>query len=277
MHPVRQKVAVLLTSHNRREITVASVRAIPAAAAGRVDIEAVLVDAASSDGTADAVRAALPGIHVLARGSDVFWNMGMREAWSHALGLGADFYLWLNDDLVLAQGALAALVEQYESEAVVLGPKLIIVGRVTDPATGAPAYGGYRRKPGLSRIAWRHLNPGESICDTMNGNCVLLPARVVEDVGLLSPRFSHAFGDIDYGLRARRAGYVLKESRDPVGHQEFGPQVYSSNIKLRPAKWKWVLTHPKGVPAGEWLYFCRSHAGPLWPVNFLLRYLKMLG
>jgi hypothetical protein len=213
---------------------------------------------------------------VLERGSDVYWNMGMREAWNHALSLKPDFYLWLNDDLVLAPGSLAALVAQYQAEAAKLGPKLIMVGRVTDPRTGQTAYGGYRRADGLSRINWRHLRPDEQTCDTMNGNCVLLPARAVEEVGILSPHFSHSFGDIDYGLRARRAGYVLMESRVMVGQQPFNPQIYSNALRLSPAKLRWVMSHPKGVPAREWLHFCRAHAGPLWPLNFVLRYLKML-
>jgi hypothetical protein len=40
--------------------------------------------------------------------------------------------------------------------------------------------------------------------------------------------------------------------------------------------WRFVLGHPKGVPIGEWLAFCRAHAGPLWPLNFMWKYLRMI-
>ena len=39
-------------------------------------------------------------------------------------------------------------VAQHQAEAAKLGPKLIMVGRVTDPRTGQTAYGGYRRADG---------------------------------------------------------------------------------------------------------------------------------
>ena len=271
-------MAVLITCHNRRDITVACVVALRASAGRAVQLSVVVVDAGSSDGTADALRA-LPGELVLIeRGRDVYWNAGMRVAWSAARELEPDFYLWLNDDLQLQPQALVELLKAYDQEAGDGRPKTVVVGKTVCPHSGETTYGGYRRAAGLSRIRWRRLRGSERSCDTMNGNCVLLPATVVNHVGIHSEAYGHAFGDIDYGLRAGRAGYNIVELDRPVGLQEKNEgHVYTgARISLNAAGLKSLLAHPKGIPLREWLHFCRAHAGPLWPVNFALRYIKAL-
>jgi GT2 family glycosyltransferase len=42
---------------------------------------------------------------------------------------------------------------------------------------------------------------------SFNGNVVFIPKDVYLRVGILDPRFPHAIGDFDYGLRIRKAKY----------------------------------------------------------------------
>jgi GT2 family glycosyltransferase len=94
-------------------------------------------------------------------------------------------------------------------------------------------------------------------------------------VGIHSPHYAHHSGDIDYGLRANRAGYKLFQTLEVVGTT---PHNYAFNQGISKLTWanrKFIFTHPKGVPLREWLHFCREFGGPMWPVNFLYRYIKM--
>ena len=110
----------------------------------------------------------------------------------------------------------------------------------------------------------------------MNGNCVLIPARAVEEVGILDARFRHHTGDIDYGLRARNAGYLLFQTPNAVGRTEYNAAAHAKVAQLTPTNWRFILRHPKGLRPDEWLHFCRRHGGWLWPVNFLARYFKIM-
>ncbi|MBO0513340.1 glycosyltransferase family 2 protein, partial [Streptomyces beijiangensis] len=108
------QIAVLMTSHNRREKTLSALTAL----AGQHSVSAVvrthLVDAGSSDGTAGAVRAAHPGVEVMEVGPDVYWGHGMRLASRNSRMSGAphfDHQLWLNDDVVLDADALSVLLD----------------------------------------------------------------------------------------------------------------------------------------------------------------------
>jgi GT2 family glycosyltransferase len=43
----------------------------------------------------------------------------------------------------------------------------------------------------------------------MNGNIVLVPQSVVNEIGIIDPTYHHELGDIDYGLSARNNGIKI--------------------------------------------------------------------
>lgn len=268
------KIVVLMTCFNRKDTTLSCLDHLFVAAKEKCDLEVVLVDDGSSDGTADAVGSRHPRVTVVKGSGSLYWNGGMRLAWCTALDIPTDFFLWLNDDTHLRIDAIENLLKCYNEQH---SRKSIIVGHTVDPDSGELSYGGYRvSERGISKLHFRRLRENEILCDTMNGNCVLFPASVTKDVGINSANYRHAFGDIDLGFRARRNGYNLIQLGTPVAKQARNSQYDRSVEKLDLQNWRFILFNPKGVPINEWLRFCRDHAGIVWPVNFILRYTKML-
>lgn len=51
----------------------------------------------------------------------------------------------------------------------------------------------------------------------MNGNFVLVPREVFARVGPICGRYHHAYGDHDYGLQSKRAGFPLRASTSFCG------------------------------------------------------------
>lgn len=269
-------LSVILTSHNRRELTLAALRSLRVATPAPVTTKVVLMDDGSSDGTGEAVAAEFPEVTVLRGSGNLFWNQGMLAAWREAVKTEQDFFLWLNDDLAMNPSALAGMLEHYARMRAIHGDKIVIVGKTVSPSTQAVTYGGFCVNDGLSKLSFRRMREDEPIARTMNGNLVLLPARARDDIGLLSERYTHTFGDIDYGLRATEAGYKIFQAPNPVGFQEYNVEAKKKIATLNRANWRFILLHPKGLPWREWLYFCRRHGGMLWPVNFVGRYAKLI-
>src|SRR5262249_54422292 len=122
--PKVKDVAVLITCFNRRETTLACLRALeelqtPAGFALRV----VLTDDGSSDGTGDAVRREFPKVQVVEGDGNLYWVGGTQAAWDAARP--ADFYLWLNDDVRLLPDAITKLIETHEASG---DPATIVAG-----------------------------------------------------------------------------------------------------------------------------------------------------
>ena len=119
----------------------------------------------------------------------------MYKAWSAAEESDYDFYLWLNDDTILFENAIASLLSTSDK----MNNGAIIVGYTIDSKREKITYGGRNKYTGLITDV-----KGITECDTFNGNIVLIPRQVYKLVGKNDPVFHHAIGDTDYGLRAQK-------------------------------------------------------------------------
>jgi GT2 family glycosyltransferase len=98
-------VSVLIVSWNTRDLTLRCIEKLPAAA-GELEVEVIVVDNGSRDGSGDAL-AALGGIHLIRNGE----NRGYAEAVNQAYARSsAPLVLLLNSDVELPAGGLARLV-----------------------------------------------------------------------------------------------------------------------------------------------------------------------
>jgi GT2 family glycosyltransferase len=279
-HGSRPRIVAVMTCFNRRPLTLACLEALAASAtAAGVQLEAIVVDDASTDGTADAVRSRFSWVEVVNGSGALFWNRGMHEGFGRAMRRGADHYLWINDDTHLVPNAVANLLAQSGSLARREGRPVIVVGATAERDSGRISYGGRvagsRWRPFNYRLVY---NAAEAVpCEAIEGNCVLLPREVAERVGNLDPVFEHAMGDTDYGLRARAAGYRAFVASGVVGHCSPNPLKGTYFDASLPLARRWQLIKGrKGLPVRSWLHFCRRHGGWLWPLHFAWPYSKVL-
>lgn len=202
----------------------------------------------------------------------------MHLAFAKALSIGFDAYLWLNDDTTLYPDAISRLLATSLALAPQAGKPCVIVGSTEDDA-GKLSYGGSVAVSRIRRFQYRKVwdaeNPVE--CEAMNGNCVLIPGEVAAVVGNIDPAYEHAMGDIDYALRARRAGmrvfvapgFIGKCANNPVGNTHRDAKL---SFFMR---WR-LMVGPKGLPPASWYRFTRRHGGSLWPFYFVWPYIKQV-
>jgi GT2 family glycosyltransferase len=274
------RIAVLITCHNRREKTLACLDALFAnRLSNDVSMHVILVDDGSTDGTSEGVRARYPSVEIIKGDGNLYWNNGMHSAFARAMEIGFDAYLWLNDDTILYRTAIESLIHASQEARERGGCSAIVVGSAQDPETGSLTYGGVVAKSRLRPFRYTLVEPGSLPveCHTMNGNCVLVPQNVAQVVGNLDPGFAHAMGDIDYGLRARNAGFKLWVAPGIVGTCPKNTINGTFNDKSLSLGSRWeTMMAPKGLPIASWLLLTRRHGGVLWPVFFAWPYLRVL-
>lgn len=284
------RIAVLMTAHNRRRETIASLAALCSQHLEvGVSVDVYLVDDGSSDGTADAVRKHYPFVRVLNGTGDLYWNWGMRLAFAHAVKGDYDYHLWLNDDTRLYPNAVDVLLKTSREVARASRFDAMISGSTRDPESLGQTSGGlrYRSHPVLMRFQWVEPSSQSQCCDATAGNCVLVPRAIYRALGNLSPNFRHFLGDIDYGLRAIEKdftiwvppGYVA----DCVNQRECAHQLHELRTLGDLLN---ALGHPKGLsldlnsderllPIKEWTVFLRYHVPFCWPIPWVLSYRKL--
>lgn len=269
------RIAAVLACHNREAKTLAALRALLAQKdCDEVDLRVHLLDDASSDGTPEQVAAHFPEVEVHHGDGQLFWNGGMRRAFAAAIAEDHDFYLWLNDDTIVDPEALRTLLDTHAVLAEGLRRPCIVAGSTRDPETGTLTYGGVFRPSRLRPLRFDLIPPTQRPrrCETMNGNCVLIPRAVAQRVGNLEPAYQHGMGDYDYGLRARAAGCEVWITPGTIATCATNPQVRSDERPLR-EEWQRVRS-TKGLPPSDWKVFSRRWAGVLWPVYWLSPFVR---
>lgn len=279
-------IAVLLTCFNRKQKTLACLEALfQQSLPADVSLTTYLVDDASTDGTAEAVSQTYPQVKIFQGNGNLFWNGGMRFAFTEAMKDDPDYYLWLNDDTIMYPEALKTLLATSNQLAEQGETKALVSGSTCDPQTGQTTYGGVVRDHPILPFRYRILEPTQEAqpCDTIHGNCVLIPRSVVQLVGNLDPTFVHYIADWDYGLRAKQKGCTLWIVPGHVATCSLNPQVTkiaASNL----AEGLQKMNTPKGLsfkdatlqPPGEWKVFAQRHGGWLWPIYWLLPYRRLV-
>jgi GT2 family glycosyltransferase len=202
-------VAVVLT-WNGREDTLACLASLEAAP-DRPDA-IVLVDNGSSDGTADAVRERFPDVELVRSEENLGFAGGNNLGLERARQLGADHVLVLNNDAEVEPGAVRALVEEAgrRLDAGSLGSKILFAepsdliwfaGARFDPRAG---YNG-------RQLGYRERDDGryDAVHETDRacGAAMLVPRAVLDAVGGFDEELFLYSEDVEWSLRARRAGY----------------------------------------------------------------------
>ena len=274
----KTRIAVLMTCFNRRDLTLAALASLQRQVKLEdCELSTYLVDDGSDDGTADAVALQFPEVHLLRGDGSLFWNGGMRMAFAEAMTFDHQAYLWFNDDTVRGEDAICRLLvtagawQQQHGAA-------IIVGSVQDAVTGAHTYGAFTmRRRGLSMSLQPLMPHAQNAlrCDSMNGNLVLIPGEISKVLGNLEARFRHQIGDVDYGLRARSAGFDVVLAPGYFGYCSTNLGAGTWRDRSIPFKKRWRnLMSPKGAPVREWLLYTRRHYGWRWPLYFASPYVK---
>lgn len=273
------RIGALITCHNRRDKTLACIRSIFEQQIDplfRVDV--YVVDDGSTDGTSDAISLNYPVVKLIKGDGQLFWNGGMRVAFEEARQRSYDYYLWVNDDTLLVPRALQTLIDAHVSTSKQGYGMSIIAGSTCDPVTGSLTYGGWKEVGGANLLKLAMVTPEKNLiqCDTINGNCVLIPREVVQTIGNLDPAFTHSMGDIDYGFRAKKAGCTIWVASGYAGTCELNSgQGLWTDLAALPLWDRWEkLLGPKGLPPKEWFIFTRRYSGRMWPFYWINPYVK---
>jgi GT2 family glycosyltransferase len=224
------------------------------------EIEIIVVDNASTDGTVEMVEREFPQVKLLVNPQNFGYTKANNIGINHSCG---KYILLLNPDTTVHQGALQALIECAEShpETGVIGAKLLNPdGSVQRSARSFPDIGaGLFRNTFLGRLfpnnpfVRRYLLTDFGYdevreVDWVSGAAMLVRRNLIERIGCLDERFWAYCEDVDLCWRAWQAGYKVLFCPNAVITHKVGR---SSDQRLVPS----LIQHHKSM----WLFYLKNY------------------
>lgn len=214
----RPKVAIVIVSHNTRGLLLECINSVIESTEPD-DVEIVVVDNASGDGSYEAVCSGHP--QALAISNEA--NLGFAAACNQGIGAtSAPFILLLNSDAQLTRQAFRALCDCMleEARAGAAGCKLlnadgvetVSVRNFLTPFNQALELSGIRLRSRKLSGSYRPRfsnKPLDCSIDWVEGSCMILRRAALDEVGLFDERFFMYSEDEDICLRLRLAGWSV--------------------------------------------------------------------
>ncbi len=193
----------------------------------QVSFEVIVVDNGSTDPTVSRVASEFPQVALIANED----NRGFAAACNQAIGAGCGrYYFLLNPDTIVPPGGLDELAQFADAhpQAGVIGPKLRYPdGRLQYSCRRFPTVTAaiFRNTflepltPGVKSVRyylmadWDHAEVRE--VDWLSGAAMLIRAELVEQISGLDEGFFWGSEDVDFCLRACRAGWQVLYTPQP--------------------------------------------------------------
>jgi N-acetylglucosaminyl-diphospho-decaprenol L-rhamnosyltransferase len=179
---VAAELAIVIVNYRSGDDVLRALESVDATADG-LELELVVVDNASGDGSADAIAAARPDVRLVRNESNRGFAAGVNSGFAAG---SAEFVLVLNPDTIVEPGALRALVDHLRSY-----PDVGVAAPLLFHQDGSPQPNGYRRFPNL-------LTLFADFCVPVSYAFALLPVPHPHNLSpaalAAGPRVAHAYG-----------------------------------------------------------------------------------
>ncbi len=208
----RRKVALIVVAYNAKRYLDGCLGSLEKADRDGIDLDVIVVDNASKDGTAAEVRRRFPRVELIESGRNLGFaggnNLGMRTA----LERGADLIYLLNQDTEVNADFLTEAVKVAEADEKIGSVQSLLLlhpdrGLINSTGNAIQFLGfGYCRDYRRPLAEWRHA--GIDKIAYASGAGVLLRASALRETGLFDESLFLYHEDLDLGWRLRLAGYA---------------------------------------------------------------------
>jgi GT2 family glycosyltransferase len=214
-------LTIAIISYNTRDLLLACLKSIQDTTKD-VDYELIVIDNASSDGSATAVRAQFPQARVLANQD----NGGYAKACNQAVAIGTGQYvLFLNSDTVMRAHTLCRMVTCLDTQPDVGAVSCLQrneAGQVLRSCFPFPSVRDHLRHAAWIQTIIKQLGSDASELDFTvsqdvewaNGACLMVRKGLFEQLGGFDNRVFMYFEDVDLCRRIHQQGYRVRHAAD---------------------------------------------------------------
>jgi GT2 family glycosyltransferase len=228
----RRRLAAIVLNYRTPDESLLAVKSLMASSRPIDNI--IVVNNDSRDDTRDALRGLLSKITYIHTGGNLGFSGGTNTGIREAIKGDAEHILLVNSDVIVPPDAVEQLEDSLERQpsAGIAGPVVLArsapdhiasLGMSYAPATGRMRHRGYRA------IFSAQATPVDQVVDGVSGCLMLVSREVFDAVGLFDEDYFFSFEDLDFCLRARRAGFVTVLAGRATAYHEGGQSLGASS------------------------------------------------
>lgn len=174
-------------------------------------VEAIVINAGSSDGTIDNLKKYFPEVKIIEGNSNWWWTKCINEGFKKAIEIKSDFVLILNDDVEIKKDYLSILLKDYDTlpKGSILGSASISIDKPHLIASaGTKKFIKWRFK---FMPYYEFKIPDENFFGihptyTLSGRGTLIPTGTFNKIGYYDDKLVQYGSDDEFIIRARNAG-----------------------------------------------------------------------
>ncbi|MFT4414713.1 glycosyltransferase family 2 protein [Fredinandcohnia humi] len=213
---MNKKVAIVIPVFNRIEETKKCLDCLRKQSYDNFEI--IVCDDNSSDGTYEYIVKNYPEVHLVKGNGDLWWTGGTNKAIEYVIEeiKETHYILTLNNDVVIGPNFLEQLMLTAEKNP----NALVCATSINSDGSSKILFGGIKKISWITAKYYSMFNNNEvynkeihkghveSAC--LIGRGMLVPIEVLNNIGLFDyEKLPQYFSDIEYSLRAKKAGFKL--------------------------------------------------------------------
>ena len=249
-------VAAILVNWRQPTRTIEAARAL-ALQSARVTV--VVVDNGSGDDSVDVLRAALPGVLIVANGNNSGFGAGCNAGIEYAVSMNMDYVWLINNDAIPEQRCLEHLVARTIND-----PSVGVVGaRIREPSGTIVDHAGCVMNP-LTLQCQYTMSEADIATNHyawITGASMLLSMRALKKIGTFDVGYFMYWEDADICHRLRQAGFTMAVASGAVVEHLAGTS--SNQMRLQRYQWhiksqvRWINKHYIFKPYGVMVVYMR--------------------
>jgi GT2 family glycosyltransferase len=259
----KMKVAVVLLNWNGGGLTIPCIKSL--LASDYLPWRIVVFDNASTDGSPDEISKRLPDVHLMKSPTNLGFTGGNNAAIRHLLKEDADLIWILNNDTVVDKKCLGTMVKAMQEDPEIAGISgKILFETPPDLINYAGAHWNYwtfsARLRGLKEF---DRGQYDQACDIgcLSGCSMLIRKEAFEAIGLLNERYFAYSEDVEWSLRATRAGLRLRYVPQAVLWHKLHASIIKNTGGVKPGK---ASPRNEYLQVRNSLFMARQYADRPW-------------
>jgi GT2 family glycosyltransferase len=282
------RISTIIVNYNGRDLLLDCLQSVTEQLFQEIEI--IVVDNASTDGSAEEVKSHFPHVHIISLPDNKGFTGGVLEGFRAA---GGNHILLLNNDVVVEKESIQHLhdVMAANPDVGICASKMLVYGEdVIDSAGDGYSTGlrGFKRGEGLPPSAYDSEEYVFGAC----AGAALYRREMLEEIGFLDRDFFLIYEDTDLNLRAQLGGWKIRYVPSAVIHHRVRSSIGEMSDRavfysLRNCELARIKNIPSGLllrclPAllvgslAEFLYFALRKGKPVLYLKAKMGALRLL-